>query len=89
MPLNEQKNVRKKDVCTSRRNALKVNFNLNNNRICYLYDNIDVKRYRKPYWTLMALDRCRFKRRIELTSLVLNPVLNVDHRMYIYNKYFK
>ena len=88
MPLNEQKNGRKKDVCTSRRNTLKVNFNLNNNRICYLHDNIDVKRYRKPYWQLMALDRCRFKRRIELTSIVLNPVLNVDHRMYIYNKYF-
>ena len=93
MASNEWKNdgMRNAGVCTSqrRKNMLKVNFNLNENKICYLRDNIDVKCYRKPYWQLIALDRCRFKRRIEIMSDILNPILNVDHRMYIYNKYFK
>ena len=53
-----------------------------------LYDDIEVRNYRKMYWELLAIDRYRFKRRIDGVSMVINPISNKYHRMYIYNKYY-
>ena len=53
-----------------------------------LRDDIEVKNYRKMYWELLAIDRYRFKRRIDSVSMVINSILNKHHRMYIYNKYY-
>ena len=49
-----------------------------------LYDDIKVKHYGKMYWELLAVDRYRFKRRIDSVSKVINPILNKHHRMYTY-----
>ena len=53
-----------------------------------LYEDIEVKNYRKKYWELLAIDRYRLKRRIDSVSKVINPILNKCHRMYIYNKHY-
>ena len=41
-----------------------------------LYDDIEVRNYRKKYWELLAIDRYRFKTRIDIVSMVVNPILN-------------
>lgn len=44
---------------------------------------------RKKYWEYFAIDRIRFKKRIEITSMILMPILNKTHRDYIYKRRFQ
>ena len=39
--------------------------------------------YRKPYWEHYALDRFRFKKRINDLEIILNPILTPEHRNYM------
>ena len=52
------------------------------------FENEEFKNYRKIYWELFAIDRCRFKRRINHTAKVIDPILNKEHRLRVFNKYF-
>lgn len=43
---------------------------------------------RKGHWQTVAVDRCRFERRITETNKVLENILKTDHRMRIYKERF-
>lgn len=47
--------------------------------IFYIRDTVDYIESRKIYWELFALDRQRFKERIDRVKLVLEPVLSIEH----------
>ena len=69
-------------------NVKKVNF-AEKPTIYTIQDDAEYFRnYRKPYWELMAVDRHRFKRRIDFSCKFLNPILNKEYREMIYMKYY-
>lgn len=43
---------------------------------------------RRGHWQTVALDRCRFERRIIETNKVLENILKTDHRNHIYKDRF-
>ena len=43
---------------------------------------------RKGHWQAVALDRCRFARRVVEANKVLGHVLDCNHRKRIYNERF-
>ena len=47
----------------------------------------ETNNFRKKYWEYFAVDRYRFKDRIYRYELVIAPILNMQHRKKIYNKY--
>lgn len=65
----------------------KVTFNENQNQkyiLCtwlFAYQSA-----RQSLWEQEALDRIRFKKRVESSAMYLNPVLNVEHRNKVYKK---
>jgi len=52
----------------------RVRFSRNNT--VYVVDNYD----RTSPWEIIARDRVRFKRRIEMTEILLSPILTELHR---------
>lgn len=44
---------------------------------------------RKKYWEYFAIDRIRFIKRINNTSIIIEPILKKEHRDYIYEMRFK
>ena len=56
------------------------------NEVFVLEDDDDVREYRKLYWEFFCIDRARFKRRIGMLSVIINPVLTKEHRYHVYEK---
>jgi Phosphatase-1 catalytic subunit binding region len=44
---------------------------------------------RKTYWEYFVLDRGRFQRRIQETAVIINPILDCNYRLKVYNERFK
>jgi Phosphatase-1 catalytic subunit binding region. len=41
---------------------------------------------RKKYWEIVAVDRHRFERKIADLAIILNPILDVNHRRKIFTE---
>lgn len=52
-------------------------------------DDDESKHGRKLYWEFFAVDRCRFKDRIERLERVISPVLASSHRNVVYSHRIK
>ena len=50
------------------------------------YVKLECKTYRNRFWEIIALDRTRFKDRINQYESILSPVLNSLHREGVYAK---
>ena len=67
------------------RTAKKVRFNMDI-EIHIIHD--ENNNFRKKYWEIFAVDRFRFKNRINRHEKIITPILNKEHREEIYNRYF-
>ena len=65
-----------------------VTFNEKNNEIYYLLDEEkeEIINYRKKYWELFAIDRSRFKDRVNRMEKIIGPILKKEHRVLVMNK---
>lgn len=67
----------------------KVTFNEDKNRIHIMVAwNFAYRKSRENIYGAMVLDRLRFKRRIQETELLLNNILNYNHRCEVYESRF-
>lgn len=67
-----------------------VSFNENKNKVYVLITwKFAYNSARKKYWEFYAIDRIRFRRRIQLISQIVNPVLDQVHRYKIYKERFE
>lgn len=67
----------------------KVTFNEQYNKTYKLYTwDYAYKSARKKFWEFFAIDRMRFKNRINVTACVINPILNCEHRYKVYLERF-
>ena len=48
----------------------------------------ETNNFRKKYWEYFAVDRYRFKDRICSVEPLITPILNMQYRKEIYNKYY-
>ena len=63
-----------------------VRFNEECNEIYYLLEEENINEYRKTFWEFYAIDRCRFRERINRTAKEIDPILKKEHRLFIFNK---
>lgn len=56
----------------------------NNNQICPVPERDDSRM--GTVWLLMAADRCRFQRRIDECTKILEKIFEPDHRLKIWNE---
>lgn len=67
----------------------KVTFSEENNQLHILITwSYAYRSSRKIYWEYLTIDSCRFRRRIMGTSLILNYILDTNHRQRIFNERF-
>lgn len=72
------------------KNLKKVSFNEKENKVKIMVTwKLAYEMARKKYWEFIALDRIRFKHRIEKLAVVLNPILRCEHRKNIYSERFE
>ena len=66
----------------------KVNFDVNPKVHLMIFWKYAYIAARKGPWETYALDRFRFKCRIEKTATILDPILQEKYRMYIWETRF-
>jgi len=82
IPLTDMKAL----MCGER--SKRVTFNPNIKVHTIVAWNFAHRQARKDYWTTVAADRFRFKRRIQLCKNTLDEILSEEHRRKIYNDRF-
>jgi len=75
----------KKDMKKNRKKS--VSFNDHSlEEVIEFEDDLESKNAREKYWEFMAVDRFRFKDRIQRLEPLLTPILSAAHRSGIYNR---
>lgn len=64
----------------------KVSFEESKNKIHFVDSHCEC---RIRYWEFVAVDRMRFDRKIENWKRIISPVLNLKHRLNVFNNRFK
>lgn len=68
----------------------KVTFNENKNKVKVMVTwRLAAKLARKKFWEFFAIDRIRFKTRVEKIGVVIEPILDYNHRKKIYGERFQ
>ena len=78
-----------KTMANKKKKPFNVTFNEDSNEIYYLLDeDKEENNYRKIFWELVAIDRSRFKDKVNRMEKIIGPILKKEHRMLVMNKYY-
>ena len=76
-------------MANKKKKSFNVTFNEDSNEIYYLLDeDKEENNYRKIFWELVAIDRSRFKDKVNRMEKIIGPILKKEHRMLVMNKYY-